>query len=141
VVVESRRSGGLGVSRVRRGGQDSVTWRDAAAEMYGADFEHECPLQSMDSETGAAFTSTMAYGVAQILQVFVMVRFPADEILIYGTSLCIVVPFILEILALHHLTPPGKQFWTHAAVIFTVSMRSLSVRMMWSSSQQSSLQS
>jgi hypothetical protein len=68
----------------------------------------------------AAFTSTVAYGVVQILQVAGMLRFPADEILIYGTSLCIVVPLILEMLALHHLTPPGKQFWTHASLIFTI---------------------
>ncbi len=68
----------------------------------------------------AAFTSTVAYGLVQILQVAGMLRFPADEILIYGTSLCIVVPFILEMLALHHLTSPGKQFWTHASLIFTI---------------------
>ena len=67
----------------------------------------------------AAFTSTVAYGVVQILQVGGLLRFPADEILIYGTSLCIVVPFILEMVAFHHLTPPGKQFWTHAALVFT----------------------
>jgi hypothetical protein len=68
----------------------------------------------------AAFTSTVAYGLVQILQIAGVLRFPVDEILIYGTSLCIVVPFILEMLALHHLTPPGKQFWTHAALIFTI---------------------
>jgi hypothetical protein len=68
----------------------------------------------------AAFTSTVSYDVVQILQVAGMLRFPADEILIYGTSLCIVVPFILEMLALHHLTAPGKQFWTHASLIFTI---------------------
>ena len=68
----------------------------------------------------AAFTSAVAYVLVQILQVAGMLQFPADEILIYGTSLCIVVPFILEMLALHHLTPPGKQFWTHAALIFTI---------------------
>jgi heme/copper-type cytochrome/quinol oxidase subunit 4 len=28
------------------------------------------------------------------------------------------VPFVLEILALHHLTSPNKQFWTHGALIF-----------------------
>lgn len=67
-----------------------------------------------------AFTSTVAYDVVQILQVAGMLRFPADEILIYGTSLCIVVPFILEMLALHHLTTPGKQFWTHGSLIFTI---------------------
>ncbi len=52
----------------------------------------------------AAFTSSVAYGLVQILQTAGMLRFPADEILIYGTSLCIVVPFILEMLAFHHLT-------------------------------------
>jgi uncharacterized protein (TIGR03382 family) len=68
----------------------------------------------------AAFTLTVVYGLVQILQVTGMLRFPVDEILIYGTSLCIVVPFILEMLAFHHLTPPGKQFWTHASLIFTI---------------------
>jgi hypothetical protein len=53
-------------------------------------------------------------------QVAGVLRFPSDEILIYGTSLWIVVPFILEMLALHHLTAPGKQFWTHASLIFTI---------------------
>lgn len=68
----------------------------------------------------AAFTATVAYGVVQILQVAGLLQFPADEILIYGTSLCIVVPFILEMLALHHLTPPRRQYWSHAALLFTV---------------------
>jgi len=68
----------------------------------------------------AAFTSTVAYGLVQILQVVGRLQFPADEILIYGTSLCIVVPFILEMLALHHLTPSDKQFWTHTSVVFTI---------------------
>lgn len=68
----------------------------------------------------AAFMSTVAYGVVQILQVAGLLRFPADELLIYGTSLCIVVPFILEMLAFHHLTPPRRQYWSHAALLFTV---------------------
>lgn len=66
----------------------------------------------------AAFASAAAYDVVQVLQVVGMLRFPLDEILIYGTSLCIVVPFVLEILALHHLTARDKQFWTHASLIF-----------------------
>jgi hypothetical protein len=66
-----------------------------------------------------AFAATVAYDLAQILQVAGMLRFPLDEILIYGSSLCIVVPLLLEMLALHHLTAREKQFWTHAAVIFT----------------------
>ena len=65
-----------------------------------------------------AFAFTAAYVIVQILQVLGILRFPLDEILIYGTSLCIVLPFILEMLALHYLTPPDKQFWSHAALIF-----------------------
>jgi hypothetical protein len=67
----------------------------------------------------AAFASAVAYDVVQILQIVGVLRFPLDEILIYGTSLCIVVPFVLEILALHHLTSHDKRFWTHASVVFT----------------------
>jgi hypothetical protein len=68
----------------------------------------------------AAFVSAVAYDVVQILQVAGVLRFPADEILIYGTSLCIVVPFILEMLAFHHLTTSDRRFWTHASLIFTI---------------------
>ena len=68
----------------------------------------------------AAFASTVAFVVVQLLQLVGMLRFPLDEILIYGTSLCIVVPFILEVVALHHLTARDRQFWTHAALVFTV---------------------
>jgi heme/copper-type cytochrome/quinol oxidase subunit 4 len=68
----------------------------------------------------AAFTAAVAYDVVQILQVAGLLRFPADEMLIYGTSLCIVVPFILEMLAFHHLSTPDTRFWTHASLIFTV---------------------
>lgn len=67
----------------------------------------------------AAFAATLGYDLAQILQVAGLLRFPLDEILIYGTSLCIVIPFVLEMLAFHHLTPSDKQFWTHASLIFT----------------------
>src|ERR1051326_8602734 len=68
----------------------------------------------------AAAAATVAYDVVQILQVVGVLRFPLDEILIYGTSLCIVVPFVLEMLALYHLTPRDKQFWTHASLLFSV---------------------
>ena len=67
----------------------------------------------------AAFTATVAYDVVQILQVVGVLHFPVDEILIFGTSLCIVVPFVLETLALHYSTPGDKRFWTHAGLIFT----------------------
>jgi len=68
----------------------------------------------------AAFTSAVAFDVVQILQIAGVLRFPLDEILIYGTSLCIVVPFVLEMLSFHHLTGKDKQFWTHASLIFTI---------------------
>lgn len=67
----------------------------------------------------AAFAATVAYVVVQLLQIVGLLRFPFDEILIYGTSLCIVIPFILEMLSLHYLTQDDKRFWTHAALIFT----------------------
>lgn len=68
----------------------------------------------------AACAATVAYDVVQIGQMLGLVRFPVDEILIFGTSLCIVVPFVLEILALHHTTPGDERFWTHAAIVFTI---------------------
>jgi hypothetical protein len=68
----------------------------------------------------AAFASVVAYDLVQILQIVGFLQFPLDEILIYGTSLCIVIPFILEMLSLHYLTPDDKKFWTHTAVIFAV---------------------
>ena len=67
-----------------------------------------------------AFISTIAYVAVQLLQVSHIISFPFDEILIYGTSFCIVIPFILAILSLHYVTPDEKKFWTHAALIFTI---------------------
>ena len=67
-----------------------------------------------------AFGSTTAFVIVQLLQLLGILKYPLDEILIYGFSLCIVIPFLLEMLALHHITPTEKQFWSHAALIFTV---------------------
>jgi heme/copper-type cytochrome/quinol oxidase subunit 4 len=67
-----------------------------------------------------ASAAALAYVTVQILQVAGVLRFPLDEILIYGTSLCIVVPLVLEILSLHYLTEESKRFWTHASLIFTI---------------------
>jgi hypothetical protein len=67
----------------------------------------------------AACTATVSYDIVQILQVVGVLHFPIDEILIFGTSLCIVVPFVFEILAFHYSSPADKRFWTHAALIFT----------------------
>jgi hypothetical protein len=67
----------------------------------------------------AAFAATVAYVVVQILQVVGVLHFPLDEILIFGASLAIVVPFVLEVLAFHYTSPADRRFWTHAALIFT----------------------
>lgn len=61
----------------------------------------------------------MAYDVVQVLQVAGMLHFPLDEILIFGTSVCIVVPFVLEMVALHYTRPADVRFWTHGALVFT----------------------
>jgi len=66
----------------------------------------------------AAFMATVSYDVVQILQVAGLLHFPLDEILIYGTSLCIVVPFVLVMVALHEVTVRVKQVWTLGALVF-----------------------
>ena len=67
-----------------------------------------------------AFLATMAFNIAQLLQLFGILIFPFDQILIYGFSLCIVIPFMLAMLALHYVAPLDKKFWSHAALLFTV---------------------
>ncbi len=67
-----------------------------------------------------AFGSTLAFTIVQLLQLLHVLTYPLDEILIYGFSLCIVLPFMIEMLALHHVTTPDKKFWSHAALLSTV---------------------
>ena len=66
-----------------------------------------------------AFAATVAFFIVQILQLLKILSYPWDEISIYGFSLCITIPFLLEMLALHHIAPPEKKYWSHAALIFT----------------------
>jgi hypothetical protein len=65
-----------------------------------------------------AFAATVGYCIVQALQLYGVLDFPTDERLIYGTSLCIVLPFLIQMLALHYTVPPHKRFWTHLALIF-----------------------
>ena len=67
-----------------------------------------------------AFAATLSFVIVQVLQLLRVFSPPTDEMLIYATSLCIVIPFVLEILALHYITTGGKKFWSHAALIFTI---------------------
>ena len=66
-----------------------------------------------------AFGATVSYCAVQLLQVYGVLSYPADERLVYSTSLLIVIPFVIEILALHYITAETKRFWSHAALIFT----------------------
>ena len=66
-----------------------------------------------------AFIATLAFFIAQILQILKVFNYPWDEISIYGFSLCITIPFLLEMLALHYTVPLEKKYWSHAALIFT----------------------
>ena len=66
-----------------------------------------------------AFTASLAYDIVQVLQVAGVLHFPVDEILIFGTSLGIVVPLMFAMLSLHHSSVLERRFWTHAALIFT----------------------
>lgn len=67
-----------------------------------------------------AFVANAAFVVVQILQLLGVLTYPYDEILIFTFSLCIVIPFLLEMLALYHATPEHKNIWPHAALIFTI---------------------
>ena len=67
-----------------------------------------------------AFLATVAFTVAQLLQLLGVLTYPTDQILIFGFSLCIVIPFLLAMLALHYTVPADKKFWSHAALLFTV---------------------
>jgi hypothetical protein len=67
-----------------------------------------------------AFIATLAFDIAQFLQLLGILTFPLDQILIYGFSLCIVIPFLLAILALHYVTPADKMFWSHASLLFSL---------------------
>ncbi len=67
-----------------------------------------------------AFASTVAFFIAQLLQVLGIISFPLDQVLIFGFSLCIAIPFLLEMLALHYTTTVEKKFWSHAALLFTL---------------------
>ncbi len=67
-----------------------------------------------------AFGANASFVVVQILQLLKILKYPYDEIFIYGFSLCIVFPFLLAMLALHHVTPKEKKYWSHAALIFTI---------------------
>ena len=64
------------------------------------------------------FVAAASYGVVQSLQVLGMLAYPLAEILIYATSLCIAVPFLLAMLALHEATEAQRRLWSRGALLF-----------------------
>jgi len=66
-----------------------------------------------------AFVATVTYCTVQLMQMYGAFTYPTDEKLIYGSSLCIVIPFVIEILALHYIVQGKKRFFSHAALTFT----------------------
>ncbi|MGP0094117.1 MAG: hypothetical protein ACLPKB_29850 [Xanthobacteraceae bacterium] len=67
-----------------------------------------------------AFIAVVGYGVAQILQVLKIVNYPLSDILIYGFSLCISVPFLIAVLALHDTVDSRQRLWARGALLFGV---------------------
>ena len=68
----------------------------------------------------AAFIANALFVFVQTLQLIRILKYPLDDIFIYGFSLCIVIPFVLEMLSLYYVTPADKKFWSHAALTFTI---------------------
>ena len=66
-----------------------------------------------------AFIATISYIIVQLLQILGVMHFPYDEIFIYGTSLCISIPFLLAMLAFHYCTQHSRRIWSHGALIFS----------------------
>jgi hypothetical protein len=67
-----------------------------------------------------SFTGAVGFSIVQYMQILAVLSPPWDGILIYGFSLCIAVPFMIAMLALHYVVLPGKKIWSHAAVLFSV---------------------
>src|SRR5690349_1595596 len=67
-----------------------------------------------------AFIAAAGYCIAQILQLGKVITFPSDAYLIYGFSFAIAVPYVVAVIALHHLLPSHRRIWTHVALVFAM---------------------
>jgi hypothetical protein len=67
-----------------------------------------------------ALAGAVDYIVSVPLQTFNVVGPLQDSVIAFASSLIIPTPFLLAMLALHHLVPTEKKFWTHAAVLLAV---------------------
>src|SRR5579872_2472146 len=68
----------------------------------------------------AACVAILLYGVTALLQISGALHPPLDGIFIFAFSLCIVVPFLMSMLAFHHTAPAERKFWSSAALIFAI---------------------
>ncbi|HWL62649.1 MAG TPA: hypothetical protein VNQ32_07620 [Steroidobacteraceae bacterium] len=68
----------------------------------------------------AALATAAGYSVVQLLQLAGWLAFPWDEILIFGFSMGIPVPFVLTMVALHHCVEPGRRIWTQCAAALAI---------------------
>lgn len=68
----------------------------------------------------ASFLAAAGYSLAQIAQVLGAISYPLADILIFGTSLCIAVPFPIVVLALHDVVDEHRRLWARGALLFSV---------------------
>jgi hypothetical protein len=64
-----------------------------------------------------AFFAAVTYGVAQIAQILGVVSYPLADILSYGASLCLSVPFLIAMLSLHDTVESRQRLWTSGALL------------------------
>lgn len=67
-----------------------------------------------------ACIAAAGYGAAQLLQVAGALTFPVDAFLIYGFSICISVPYVTAVIAVHHTTSTERNIWSHIAIAFAI---------------------
>lgn len=67
-----------------------------------------------------AFAAVVLFVIVQTLQVFQVLHFPWDEILIFSASLLITIPFLVATLAVHYTVSTSKKFSSHGALLFSL---------------------
>ena len=57
-----------------------------------------------------ACVALVLFFIFQLLQLLGVLHFPWDQVLIFGFSLCVPLPFLIAMLALHYTVPVDKRF-------------------------------
>lgn len=70
--------------------------------------------------SSVALTGAIGYIVSVPLQILNAVSPAVDSVIAFISSLIIATPFLVAMLALHHIVPKEKSFWTHGAVLLAV---------------------